>query len=142
MEVSEVRRRLRAAIDAARRQAATRRERSDAASRDFERFLRDRAVPVFQTLAAALAAEGYRFEVFTPADSVRLSSARSTEDFIELALDTSGALPAIVIRTTRGRGRRHVATERAVRSGSEIGGLTGEDVLGFVLSEIEPFVER
>ena len=142
MEVSEVRRRLRAAIDAARRQAAIRRERTDAASRDFEGFLRDRAVPVFHTLAAALAAEGYRFEVFTPADSVRLSSARSTEDFIELALDTSGGQPAIVIRTSRGRGRRHVATERAVRSGSEIAGLTDEDVLGFVLGEIEPFVER
>jgi len=142
MEVSEVRRRLRAAIERARRQAAIRRERSDAASGDFERLLAERAVPVFQTLAAALVAERYRFEVFTPAGSVRLSAARSTEDFIELALDTSGDLPVVVIRTSRGRGRRHVSTERAVRSGSEIAGLTDEDVLGFVLDEIEPFVER
>lgn len=142
MEVSEVRRRLRAAIEQARRQAAIRRERIDAASRDYERFLADRAVPVFHTLAAALTAEGHRFTVFTPAGSVRLSAARSSDEFIELALDTAGDEPMLVIRASRGRGRRQVTTERIVRHGSELAGLTDEDVLQFVLDEIEPFVER
>lgn len=142
MEVSEVRRRLRAAIEQARRQAAIRRERSDLAARDYERFLTERAVPVFHTLAAALTAEGYRFTVFTPADSVRLSAERSSDDFIELALDTSADQPVLVVRTNHGRGRRQVTTERVVRHGSELSGLTDEDVLGFVLDDIEPFVER
>lgn len=142
MEVAEVRRRLRAAIEQARRQAAARRERMDRASRDYERFLAERAVPVFSTLAAALTAEGHRFSVYTPAESVRLSSERSATDFLELALDTSGDQPVLVVRTNRGRGRRQVTTERAVRHGSELAGLTDEDVLGFVLDDIEPFVER
>jgi len=142
MEVAEVRRRLRAAIEQARRQAAIRRERVDQAGRDYERFLAERAVPVFHTLAAALTAEGYRFSVFTPAGSVRLSSERSGTDFLELALDSSGDQPVLVVRTNRGRGRRHVTTERVVRHGSELEGLTEEEVLGFVLEDIEPFVER
>jgi hypothetical protein len=142
MEVSEVRRRLRAAIVQARRQAAARRERSDAAARDFERLLEDRAIPVFQTLAAALTAEGHRFTVFTPAGSVRLSSETSTHDYIELALDSTGDSPSLVVRTSRGRGRRQLTSERAVLEGARIGELTDEDVLGFVLSEIAPFVER
>lgn len=142
MEVSEVRRRLRAAIDQARRQAAARRERSDAAARDFEQLLQDRAIPVFHTLAAALSAEGHRFAVFTPAGMVRLSSERSTQDFIELALDSTGDTPALVVRTSRGRGRRQLTSERAVREGSRIAELTDEDLLGFVLDEIAPFVER
>jgi hypothetical protein len=142
MEVAEVRRRLRAAIEEARRQAAARRERSDAAARDFDRLLEDRAVPVFQTLAAALTAEGHRFKVFTPAGSVRLSSESSPHDFIELALDSTGESPALVVRTSRGRGRRQLTSERAIRDASKISALTAEDVLGFVLAEIAPFVER
>lgn len=142
MEVSEVRRRLRAAIEQARRQAAARRERSDAAARDYERFLADRAIPVFQTLAAALTAEGHRFKVFTPAGSVRLSDEHSPQDFIELALDTSADPPVLVVRASRGRGRRQISSERAVRDASRIPELTDEDVLDVVLSEIEPFVER
>lgn len=142
MEVSEVRRRLRAAIEQARHQAAARRERSDAAARDYEQFLTDRAIPVFQTLAAALTAEGHRFKVFTPAGSVRLSAEHSPHDFIELSLDTSVDQPVLVVRTNRGRGRRQVSSERAVRDASTLPDLTDEDVLDVVLSEIEPFVER
>jgi hypothetical protein len=141
MEVSEVRRRLRAAITEARRQAALRRDRSDAAARDFDRLLAERAIPVFRTLAAALTAEGHRFTMHTPAGSVRLASEHST-DFIELALDTSGEMPMLVVRTSRGRGRRQVTSERAVREGPQLGDLTEEDLLAFVLAEIEPFVER
>jgi hypothetical protein len=142
MEVSEVRRRLRAAIEQARRQAAIRRERSDAAARDYEQFLSERAIPVLQTLAAALTAERRPFQVFTPAGSVRLADAHSNEEFIELALDASGDEPVLVVRTSRGRGRRQVTTERVVRKASEIAGLAEEDALGFVLDVIEPFVER
>lgn len=142
MEVSDVRRRVRGAIDAARRTAQERRARADEAARDYEPFLRDRAVPLFHTIASALVAEGHRFKVFTPADAVRLASESSGEDFIELALDTSSDPPVVLGRSSRGRGRRVVTSERPVKEGVSIAELTEEDVLAFVLAEISPFVER
>ena len=142
MEVPEVRRRLRAAIDRARHDVQARRDRSDAAARAFEEFLNGRAVPVLQVLASALVAEGHRFKVHTPAGSVRLASERSTDDFIELALDTTQDPPVVVGTVSHGRGRRRVTSERPVRDGVGVADLTDEDVLEFVLSEIGPFVER
>src|SRR5215203_2256620 len=115
MEISEIRRRLRASIEAAKRDAQDRRGRSDRAARAYELFLSERAVPLFQTVASALVAEGHRFKVFTPADSVRLISESSAEDYIELALDTTADPPVVIGRTSRGRGRRQIATERPVK---------------------------
>jgi hypothetical protein len=142
MDVSDVRRRLRGAIDAARREAALRRERSDAAHRDYETFLAQRATPTFRLLASALAGDGHRFTIFTPADSVRLVSESSSDDFIELALDTSLDPPGVVGRTSRGRGRRNVSSERVIREGTSIGDLTDEDVLEFLLPGIVSLIER
>jgi hypothetical protein len=142
MDVSEVRRRVRAAIDNARKSAQERRARSDEASRDYEMFLEGRAVPAFHALASALAGEGLRFKVFTPAGSVRLASEHAADDFIELSLDTGSDPPVVVGRISRGRGRRNVTAERPVRRGTPIAALTEEDVIEFVLSEIAPFVER
>jgi hypothetical protein len=141
MEVSEVRRRVRAAIEAARQSAQERRARSDQAARDYEVFL-ERAVPVFHTFASALGPEGFRFAVFTPAGAVRLASESSSGDFIELSLDTSADPPAVVGRTNRGRGRRLVTSERPIREGATVAQLTEEDVLEFLAIEIMPFVER
>ena len=142
MDTPEVRRRLRAAIERAKREAAGRRDRSDTAARAYAQFLNERAVPILRTLATALAAEGHRFQVFTPADSVRLASEGSNEDYIELVLDTAQDPPQVVGRVSRGRGRRQITSERAVREGVPVPDLTEEDVLDFVLSEIAPFVER
>jgi hypothetical protein len=142
MEVSEVRRRVRAAIEKARHVAADRRARTDAAARDYQVFLADRATPVFHQFASALAGEGHAFKVFTPAGSIRLSAERSPDEFIELAFDDSSDPPAVVGRTTRGRGRRMMSTERAVGAGAPVADLTEEDVLEFLLEEIVPFVER
>ena len=142
MEVAEVRRRLRGAIDAARKTARERRARADLAAHDYERFLAERAVPVFQTFASALVAEGFRFAVFTPADSVRLASESVADDFIELALDATFDPPAVVGRISRGRGRRRVTSEHAIREGVPVSELGEEDVLAFLAAEIGPFVER
>ena len=142
MEVSDVRRRLRGAIESARKTAQERRSRIDQASRDYEVFLREVAGPLFHTFASALAAEGFRFKVFTPADGVRLASESSGDDFIELTLDPSSDPPTVVGRSSRGRGRRTVTSERPVREGADVGGLTEEDVLSFLIAEIPPFVER
>lgn len=142
MEISEVRRRLLAAIDKARRVAEERRIRTDAASRDYQNFLEQRATPVFQQVAAALKAEGYTFKVFTPASSIRLASDRSPEEFIELSLDDTSNPPAVLGRTSRGRGRRMTSSERAVGEGKAIANLNEEDVLTFLLEEIVGLVER
>jgi hypothetical protein len=141
MEVSDVRRRLRGAIEAARRTAGARRERSDAAARDYEQLLAERAIPVFQTLGSALTAEGFRFKVFTPAGSVRLA-AEGSNDFVELALDTSADPPAVLLHASRGRGRRQITSERSLVSGPAIANFSDEDVLAAVLDEITPLLER
>jgi hypothetical protein len=140
MEVSDVRRRLRAAIETARQQAAARRVRGDQAARDYEAFLGQRAVPVFHQVAAALTAERHLFKVFTPAASARLASDRSPEEFIELALDDSVDPPTVVGRTTRSRGRRMMSSERPIREGAAIADLTEEDVVSFLLHEIVAFL--
>jgi hypothetical protein len=142
MEVSEVRRRVRAAIESARREAQERRIRSDRASLEYQDFLRDRAVPLFQTVASALVAEGYRFKVFTPADSVRLASETSGNDVIELTLDAAADPPTVSGRTSRGRGSRLVDSERPVKAGKAVADLSDEDVLGFLMEEIAGFVAR
>jgi hypothetical protein len=142
MEIPEVRRRLRAAIELARTRAQESRARSDQAAREYDQFLRDRAVPLVQTFAAALAAEGYRFRVFTPAGAVRLAAESSGEDFIELTLDSSSDPPAVLGRSSRGRGRRAVTSERVLNEGTAISQLTDEDVLAFLIQEITPLVGR
>jgi hypothetical protein len=140
MEIPDIRRRVRAAIDQAKREAAARRERSDAAARAYEEFLVARAVPAFNLIASALGGEGHRFKVSTPADSVRISPETTPESFIELVLDSTDDPPVVLGRTNVGRGRRAVTRERPLRK--EIASLTQEDVVDFVLDEIAPFIER
>lgn len=142
MEISEVRRRLRAAIEKARREATERRARTDAAARDYEVFLSERAAPVFHQFALALNGEGQPFKVFTPASSIRLAAERSPEEFIELSLDDSSDPPAVIGRTSRGRGRKAVTSERTLKDGAAIADLTDEDVLAFLVEEITRLLER
>jgi hypothetical protein len=136
MDVPEVRRRVRAAIEQARRDAATRRERSDAASRAYDEFLTTRAVPLFHQLAAALVAEGHRYKVFTPGGSVRLASERSGDDFVEVTLDSSVDPPVVLGRTSHGRGRHAVTHERPIRDGAAVTDLTDDDLVNFALTEL------
>lgn len=142
MEISEVRRRLLAALEKARRESAERRARTDAAARDYETFLSQRASPVFHQFAAALTAEGHKFKVFTPAASIRLAADRSQDEFIELALDDTSDPPTVIGRTMRGRGRRTESSERALKDGAPIADLGDEDVLAFLLEEITRLIER
>ena len=142
MEVSDVRRRLRGAIEDAKRRAAERRLQVDDASRAWQEKLDDTVVPAFHTMAQALAAEGQRFKVETPAGAARLSLERSAEEFVELALDTDGEEPALFARSTRGRGRRIISSERVVREGAAVAQLSQEDVVTLLLEELVPFIER
>ena len=139
MEISLVRRRLTETIERARKQAAERRGRSDQAARDFTVFLQKVAVPLFRQIANALKADGYAFTVFTPSDSVRLMSDRSADDYIELTLDTAANPPCVVGQISRTRGRRVIDAERAVGAPDAV---TEEQLLDFLLKELEAFVER
>jgi hypothetical protein len=142
IEISELRKRLRAEIEKSRRGATERRTRVDVATAAFAQFLDDKAGPLAHMVANALRAEGYNFTVFTPTGSVRLSSAKSGDDFIEFALDSSQPEPAVVLRVNRSRGRRVTQHERQVREHTPVDKLTEEDVLQALLQEIGPFVER
>src|SRR5438874_484777 len=132
MEISEVKKRVLATIDAAKRAAAERRTRMDEAARDYGVFLERVAVPLFHQLASALKAEGYLFTVFTPSGSVRLSE-RSGDDYIELVMDTAGDEPAVMGHTSRRRGSRVMESERPIAAHKPIRDLAEEDVLQFVL---------
>jgi len=141
MEISDVRRRVQETIDRAKRAAMERRARGDEIARDYQLFLERVAIPVFRQVANVLRATGYPFTVFTPSGSVRLMSDRSAEEFIEVVLDTDGD-PTVIGHASRSRGRRVVESERPIRAGAAVRDLTEDDVLGFVLKELEPLVER
>ncbi len=142
MDTAEIRRRLLHTIDRARREAAAHREEADTASRHFEHFLVKVAAPVFRTLAQALRAEGYLFQVATPAGAIRLVSERSSDDFIELELDTTRRPVGILGRTRLSRGRRVIDRETLFFQGPAVDQLEGDHVLAFLLEELVPFVER
>jgi hypothetical protein len=142
IEISEMRKRLRAAIEQTRRAAVARRAELDAAAAAYTQFLEGMAGPLVQMLASALRADGYHFTVFTPSGGVRLASAKSAEDFIEFMLDTSQPQPSVLLRVNRARGRRVVQHERPIGGRTAVDRLTEEDVLQALLDEIGPFVER
>jgi len=139
MEISDVKRRVMETIDRAKRQAAERRARGDDAARAYDAFLDRTAIPIFKQIANVLRTENYAFTVFTPGGSVRLTSDRVAEDYIELLLDSSGSEPVVSGHASHARGRRVLESERPLGSPAK---LTDDDVLSFVLSALEPLVER
>ncbi|MBI4484494.1 MAG: hypothetical protein HY655_00645 [Acidobacteria bacterium] len=141
MEISDIRRRVLDTIDHARKSAAERRTCADEAGREYELFLERIAVPLFRQVANVLRAEGYVFNVFTPGGSVRLMSERASEDYIELSLDTTGDAPRVLGHTSRGRGRRVIESERPVAARPPAQ-LTEDEVLAFLLRELEPFGDK
>jgi hypothetical protein len=139
MEIADVKKRLLQTVDRARRQAAERRIRTDDAERAYAGFLNHIAVPLFRQVGNVLRAEGFAFTVFTPGGSVRLMSDRAGEDYVELVLDANGGEPRVTGRASHRHGGGVIVSEHAIGDPSS---LTEEDVLAFVMRELEPFVER
>jgi hypothetical protein len=139
MDIADVKKQVLRTIERARRGSAERRVRAETAARAYETFLERTAVPVCRQVSNVLRAEGYVFEVFTPAGSVRLMSDRSADDYIELVLETSGDQPVVTGRTSRRRGQRTLQSETAIGDPEALG---EDEVLAFVLKALEPFVER
>ena len=142
MEVSQVRRRVQAAIAAARERTQQHRGRVAEAERTYADFLEHVATPVTRQLANALKVEGHAFTVFTPGGGLRLAADRGRDDFIEFALDTDGDRPQVIGRISHSRGSRTVDEERPIKPGAAPDTLTEEDVLDFLLSALEPWLER
>ncbi len=142
IETSELRKRVRAVIDHSRKNAAARRKTLEDATAAYNELLTRTATPLVQMLANALRAEGYNFTVFTPNGGLRMALAKSGDDFIEFALETSQDQPFAALRVNRTRGSRVVQHERPVKDRTPVDRLGEEDVLQALLEELGPFVER
>lgn len=142
MDISEIRRRLRAAVEKAREASAERRARVDQAGRDYEAFLEERAVPAFRQVATALTGEGHPFRISTPAGAVRLAAERSPEEFVEVTLDSSVDPPQVMAQITRGRGRRSLVEDRPLAPGTPIAEITESDVVDFLVAEAVQLIVR
>ena len=141
-ETADVVRRVRRAVADARAAAARRREQVTAAEVEGRAVLEGLVAPLFKRVASVLAAEGHRFAVSTPAGAVRLARGASGDDFVELALDTSRVPPALVGRAAWAWGQRVRQEERIVAAHPDIGLLTADGVLDYLLEAVAPLVER
>ena len=137
--MSIVRQRVHETVERAKRRAAERRVRTDAAGVAFGKLLERTAVPLFRQIVNVLRADSYMFTVFTPSGSVRLTSDRRAEDFVELLLDTSGDDPHLVLHSSRSWGGGVIESEKAIGDPDT---LTEDELLAAVLQELERFVER
>ncbi|HYE86330.1 MAG TPA: hypothetical protein VEA16_08240 [Vicinamibacterales bacterium] len=139
-DVGVLRKRVRMAIEQARRDQAERRGRAAEARRNYETFLETAAIPVFRMFANILKSEGLPFEVMTPADGVRLQSERNRDDAIEMELDTTADPPQPLVTVTRVRGSRVIQTDRTIKGSNPLVQLTEEDVIDMLLEELRPWL--
>jgi hypothetical protein len=139
-DVGVVRKRVRFAIEQARRDQAERRTRVTEARQNYDAFLQNAAIPVFKMFASILKAEGLHFEVMTPADGVRLQSERNRDDAIEIELDTTADPPQPLVTITRTRGSRVVQSDRSIKGSNPLVQLTEDDVIDMLLEELRPWL--
>ena len=139
-DVAVVRKRVKVAIEQARRDHAERRDRVGESRKSYQTFLDTAAIPVFRMLANVMKSEGLHFEVMTPADGVRLQSERNREDAIELELDTTVDPPQPLVTITRVRGSRVVQSDRSIKGSTPLVQLTEDDVIEMLLEELRPWL--
>jgi hypothetical protein len=93
-------------------------------------------------MANVLKAEGYPFTVSTPSGGLRLASDRGRDDYVEFALETTGDSSVVIGRIRYTRGSRTLEDERPIRAGTSPQDLSDTDVLAFLVSALEPWLER
>ena len=142
METSDVRKRILDVLGNARRDAAERRKRNSEVLAAYEKFLEIVAVPVCHQIAGVLKAERIPLTVNTPAGAVRLVSERSADDFVEIRLDTTAAMPQVVVHVEHVRGRERFVDVQPLRPGVLVDQLTDQDVLDAIADAIGILVER
>jgi hypothetical protein len=69
-------------------------------------------------------------------------SDKSSDDFIEVVLDTSGATPLVVGRTSRAWGNRTNVAEQPLNPAGAVREISEADLLEFLLKGVEPFLGR
>lgn len=139
-DVGRVRNQLRRTIEAARRTAAERRARSDAAVQAYAQFLEAVATPAFSAVVSAAKGENLGFELNTPAGGLVFASSRHRGDAIELELDRESDPPVVRVVTTRGRGARVTRSERVLRPDVTIDKIEEDDVIEALLDELRPWL--
>jgi len=142
VEVSHVRKRVQAAMAAARERAQRRRERASEAETAYDGFLTQVATPLVRQIVNALQAEGYAFTLSTPGRGLRLALDRGRDDFIELALETDADEPTVIGRIRRTRGSRTIEEERPVKRGASPNQVSDQDLLDFFENALQPWLER
>ena len=139
-DVALIRKRIQTEIEKARRDQAERRARTAEATRAYEEFLANAAIPLFRMFANVLKSEGLPFEVMTPAGGVRLQSERHREDAIEMELDTTADPPQPLVTVTRVRGSRIVQSDRSIKGSIALVQLTEHDVIEMLIEELRPWL--
>jgi hypothetical protein len=139
-DVAVIRKRVRAAIEQAKRDQAERRGRAAEAQKNYETFLESAAIPVFRMFANILKSEGLNFEVMTPSGGVRLQSERNREDVIEMELDTTADPPQPLVTVTRVRGSRVLQSTRSIKGSNPLVQLGEDDVIDLLLEELRPWL--
>ncbi|MBM3806829.1 MAG: hypothetical protein FJW22_01405 [Acidimicrobiia bacterium] len=139
-DAAVVRKRVKSAIEQARRDQAERRSRAAEARTNYETFLQAAAIPVFRMFANILKAEGLPFEVMTPAGGVRLQSERNRDDAIGMELDSTADPPQPLVTITRARGSRVIQSDRTIKGSNPLVQLTEEDVIDMLLDELRPWL--
>ena len=139
-DVAVVRKRVRTAIEQARRDQADRRGRVAEAQQNYDAFLQTAAIPAFRMIANVLKSEGLHFEVMSPAGGVRLQSERNREDAIEMELDTTADPPQPLVTITRARGSRIVQSDRTIKGSNPLVRLDEDDVIEMLLDELRPWL--
>src|ERR1017187_3160342 len=143
MDVADLRKRIKKEIDGAKQDAEVRRGAGDEEQAGYGAFLAAVVLPLIKQAVVILRAEGLGFQTFTPADSARVVSERSPEDFIEFDLDTSTTPPRVVGRVSVKRGRRGVfVDEQPLAPGRRIGEISEDDVLEFLMRALRILISR
>ena len=142
MEVSQVNKRVRSAIEDAKAKAQARRNASASADKAYAAFLESVATPIARQVANALKVAGVGFTLGTPGGGLRLAADRGRDDHIEFVLDATGDVPQAAARVSVTRGSRTLDETRPIKPGTAIEDLTEEDVLEFLVNALEPWLER
>jgi hypothetical protein len=142
LDLGEVRRQLRLAIEETKRAAAAHRAEVDEAGRSFEFLLEHVAGPLFRQFTSALRAEGLLFRVITPGGAVRIEAERSADNFLELVLDTARHPVALLLRRRYTRGHQIFTDDRAIAEGPDLSGVTPAQLLAALMDAVTPFIER
>jgi hypothetical protein len=142
MEIVQIRRLVQARLADIKRAAAERREKVAAAERAYGTFLASVATPTINAVAQSLSAEGYPYRVTTPGSAVRMSSDRSSRAYLEVRLDTAGAVPQLIAEVGRERGSRVFTDEHPICRGLSIDAVTDEQLLDELLTLMSEMIER